>query len=1070
MPPMSQNGREYWRSLEALADTPEFREFVHNEFPKGALDAIDSPDRRNFLKLMGASMALAGLGLAGCRRWPKEHIVPLTSRPEDRSPGVAETYASTREFRGVGFGVLVVSSDGRPTKIEGNPLHPDSLGASDAWTQASILDMYDPDRSRGVRRNQEPSSWNEFTAWAKEQFGALRSSGGRGLYVLSEATHSPSVMRLREQLAGAMPEFKWVEYEPISDDAERAGTRLATGKPLRAIYELAAPVDPLRKSDPTAEWMTKADVIVSLDSDFLYSHPASVVLMRQWSKIRRANNPAKTMSRLYVAEGVLSLTGANADERLAVKSGAIGGVGAALAAQLIEGGAFAQQAGSLSEAATKWAANAAHDLQAHRGRSVVIAGPRQPAAVHALAHLLNEALGNIGQTVRYVSPAELDRPTHAEAIASLAGDLDAGAVNTLVILGGNPVYNAPADLDFAGKLSKASAVVHLSDYVDETSSHASCTWHINRAHYLEAWGDARGYDGTYSITQPLILPLFDGKTPAEMLALLAGEPATSHEITRTTFFATTGNEDEKFWRKVVHDGVLPDSSWPIESSTASRANSAELASALAASSTEGAEVVFTPSTLFDGRFANNGWLQELPGPITKLVWDNAALMNPAMAAELGVSHGDVVRMTAGGASVEAPAMVMPGLAEGCIELALGYGRSTGGKVLAGAGANAYPLRTTNSFAFAPGVTVTATGGHVPLAITQDHHSLQTKGVGSQGIQERLPTIFREGTLEEYREHPDFAKHRTHVVHRLNPWRTELLDDATYAWAMAIDLSTCTGCSACVVACQAENNIPIVGKDQVLRHREMHWIRIDRYFAFGPGSDEKYDVNNVQAVALQPVTCMHCENAPCEQVCPVAATVHDKQGLNVMVYNRCVGTRYCSNNCPYKVRRFNYYDFHKREPHRAQPGMLLQVEPEYYVKGQAQAEPLKQMQFNPEVTVRSRGVMEKCTYCVQRIEKARIRSKNEWVKLPADQRPARVTIPDGEVVPACAQACPADAITFGDRNDPNSRVAKLHKLDRSYELLEELNTKPRTKYLAKLRNPVDGGSGGGHNGHTESEAH
>jgi MoCo/4Fe-4S cofactor protein with predicted Tat translocation signal len=1053
MPPMTdQNGREYWRSLEEMADTPEFREFVYNEFPAGALDAIDSAGRRHFLKLMGASMALAGLGLAGCRRWPKEHIVPLANRPDDRIPGVAETYASTREFRGVGMGVLVVSSDGRPTKIEGNPLHPDSRGATDAFTQAGILDMYDPDRSRSVRHNGAAATWAEFAAWSDQQFGRLRGSeGGSGVYILSEATHSPSVLRMRERLRNAMPSAKWLEYEAISEDAELEGTRMAVGKPCRALYDF-----------------TKAQVVVSLDSDFLLTHPASVSLTRDWASMRVPAGRNGTMSRLYVAEGVLSLTGANADARLAVKSRDIAGLAGKIAARLLSSETFAQHASAGSDAAAvnAWVTHVVSDLQAHHGESLVIAGPRQPAEVHALAHLLNEALGNVGETVRYVAVPELDRATHAQSIATLADDLDSGLVKTLVMLGTNPVYTAPADVDFGNKLTKANAVIHLSDYFDETSSHSNCHWHLNRAHFLEAWGDARGYDGTYSITQPLILPLFDGKTPVEVLAVIAGgEPMSAYEITRDTFFANAGGaNDEKFWRSIVHDGVLPESAWPIEASVQSQMSAAELAGRIAPMGRGDAarvELVFTPSSsVFDGRLANNGWLQELPGPITKLTWDNAALMSPAMGARFDVANGQVVRLTRGSSSVEAPALLIPGMADGTIELALGYGRETGGRIFVGAGVNAYPLRTTDALGFANDVTLTKTGGTVKLATTQDHHSMSAEGVGGKGVQTRLPTIFREGNLDEYREHPDFAKHRTHIVHRLNLWNTDLLEGAEYAWAMTIDLSTCTGCSACVVACQAENNIPIVGKDQVLRGREMHWIRIDRYFRFGK-TDGSYDTNDVQAVALQPVTCMHCENAPCEQVCPVAATVHDKQGLNVMVYNRCVGTRYCSNNCPYKVRRFNYYDFHVRKPHRAQPGMLLQVDTDYYMKQQAQAEPLKQMQFNPEVTVRSRGVMEKCTYCVQRIEKEKVKAKNTWVKQTEDEKRAnpRVTVPDGSVVPACAQACPANAIVFGDRNDSGSRVAQLLKADRAYELLEELNTRPRTQYLAKLRNPANGAHGG-----------
>jgi len=1046
------NGQEYWRSLDELADSHEFREFVFNEFPAGALDAIDSSNRRQFLKLMGASMAFAGLGLAGCRRWPKEHIVPLANRPEDRVPGVPEVYASTAEFCGVGTGILVTSYDGRPIKIEGNPQHPDSRGATNAWTQACVLDMYDPDRSRSVRHNGAAASWADFVTWADEHFGRARDARGHGVYVLSEATNSPSVMRTRERIMRSMPNAQWLEYEPVSFDAEREGTRLAFGKPCRAIHDL-----------------TRAQVIVSLDSDFLLIHPAAVALTRDWAANRRADDAARSMSRLYVAESGLSLTGANADVRLAVKPSDIAGLAGKIAAGLMDGEAFAQHAAAASgnPRVDAFLANIIKDLAAHHGTSLVMAGPRQPAEVHALAHMLNEHLGNVGKTVSYVALPE--RPTHAQAIQSLANDLDERKVTTLIMLGGNPVFTAPADLDFSSKLSQANAVIHLSDYVDETSSHPNCHWHINRAHFLEAWADARSYNGTYSITQPLILPLFGGKTPAELLAAVAGgEPASSYDITRDTFFnAITQASDEKAWRKVVHDGVLASTAWPAEAATRSTIDPSAIAAKLPLmGASAGIELVLLPSAnIFDGRWANNGWLLELPEPITKLTWDNAALMSPAMGAAHSIKTGQIVRLSRGSRSVDVAALLIPGLADDAITLALGFGRTAAGRVSEGAGVNAYPIRTSDALAYAANVTLAKTGDSIQLATTQDHHSMSASGVGARGVQDRLPTIFREADLDEYRHHPDFVKHRSHVVHRLNLWNTDLLEGAQYAWAMTIDLSACTGCSACVVACQAENNIPIVGKDQVLRGRELHWMRIDRYFKFSKNAAGQYDVNDVKSLAIQPVACVHCENAPCEQVCPVAATTHDHSGLNVMVYNRCVGTRYCSNNCPYKVRRFNYYDFHRRKPHRTQPGMLLQVDTDYYTTPQGEAAPLKQMQFNPDVTVRMRGVMEKCTYCVQRIEAGKIKTKNDWVKKSPDEKNAdpRVTIPDGAIVPACAQACPANAIVFGDQNDPNSKISAMLKSDRSYQLLEEINTKPRTRYLAKLRNPAEGIKGSGDHG-------
>ncbi|MCI0631163.1 MAG: TAT-variant-translocated molybdopterin oxidoreductase [Phycisphaerales bacterium] len=1082
-------GKQYWRSLDELANTEEFREFMFREFPAGASEILDSEDRRQFLKVMGASLALAGMGMAGCRRWPQEKIAPYAHRPAGRTPGVPVQYATMMELGGVAAGLLVTSFDGRPIKIEGNPQHPINQGATDVHAQASVLDLYDPDRSQSVMKGGVKATWADFENWAKEHIGprggGIPSSGGGPLHsvaILSEATSSPSVQALRQKLVGMGA--TWHEYEPLNNDNEVKGSELAFGAPHRAHYSFE-----------------KARTIVSLDSDFLHCDApgsAAVKWTRDFAAGRRMpgshdpNFQHASMSRLYVFESGVSLTGANADERVAMRSADVAVIAARLAAKLAPD-ATSPLAGLLSDspmvrtsrnptgdskAMDDLLDHVAADLQANHGASIVIAGARQPAEVHALAHLINDALGNAGQTIKYTRLG--DAVKHVESIQALATGIEAGKFQTLVILGGNPVYNAPADLNFGEVLKRVPNTVHLGDYFDETG--AACTWHVNRAHYLETWGDGRAYDGTVCIGQPLIEPLFGGKSAIELLATIAGEEKTDgYEIVRRTFGEMNGGPGnapgnfEAAWRTALHDGIVRRAETADASPSIQRQALGASAEALrqqrkGAGANEVELVFAADASVYDGRFANNGWLQELPDPVVKLTWDNAVLMSPSAASMREIRDGDMVRISAGGRELTAAAMIVPGHYVGSMTLTLGYGREFGGRICKGAGFDFYRVRASDAMGFVGGAVVTKTGETYALAITQNHHPIDA--IGKRGLEQRLPTLFREATVEQYKHHPDFVNHRTHVLHRLSLWEEDLpfqsetkRAGSQYAWAMSIDLNTCTGCNACVIACQAENNIPIVGKDQVRRGREMHWIRVDRYFQ---GSDPEAP----KAMMLAPIPCMHCENAPCEEVCPVAATVHDEQGLNVMVYNRCIGTRYCSNNCPYKVRRFNYFDYHARGPLREQPGVLMQVEPDYYAKGSAEADPLKQMQFNPEVTVRMRGIMEKCTYCVQRITKARIEAKNAWVAErnldPDANLDLRVPIEDGTFTTACAQACPAQAIVFGDLNDPNSRVSKLHKHERTYQMLEELNNKPRTRYMAKIRNPAfepasQPGGGTGHEG-------
>ena len=1050
--------KRFWRSLDDKNSTEEYLRWQHNEFQEGAAVATDD-DRRTFMKLMGASAALAGVALTGCRRLPEQLILPYAARPEGRVPGTAVRYATAYELGGVGFGVLATSFDGRPTKLDGNPNHPALMGASDSITQARVLELYDPQRSRSLLDGGKASSLESFRAWAQ-------TLSGDGLAVLAEPSSSLTLADMRARLAKKFPSMKWFEWAPVNDDAERAGTEAAFGMPMRPIWDIE-----------------KAEVILSLDGDFLHGHHAAVRSARAFAAKRRISNPDPTkqeMSRLYVVESAMTVTGMSADERIAARSADVAGVAAKVAGGISEA---MQILGDLSAVASGVTLGAEDqkildelikDLNGHRGRSLVIAGEGQPAAVHAMAAALNQALGNVGSTVQYVPAGEKGR-TCAGDIRALTEAIGAGGVKTLVILGGNPAYDAPADLRFGDALAKAGVVVHLSYYRNETSHHANCRWHVPQGHFLETWGDVRAADGTISAQQPLIAPLIadgqGGLSAIELCAeLLNEDPRDGYTLVRRTWqgiMRLEGPSFEAAWRTALHDGVVAASAYsPAKPQVAAAGLAAAMASRSAPG--EGTEVTFArDAKVYDGRFANITWLQELPDPVSKLTWDNAAYIAPAMAQGLGVRSGDLLTVSVGGASLSMAAWVTPGMADRSVRVHLGYGRTAehAGSVAGEAGFNTYALRTTSAMSIATGASVTKEGGTYKLAHTQDHGAMDAlvDSVPAAGVQERMPALVREDDLGTYRNEPNFQKHRAHVPHRLSLWQESNLDGARFRWAMAIDLSTCIGCSACVTACQAENNIPVVGKEHVIRGREMHWLRIDRYFK---GADPKRPTG----VAIQPVTCMHCENAPCEQVCPVAATVHDEDGLNVMVYNRCIGTRYCSNNCPYKVRRFNFFDWHRKTPER--DGGFMMVNPDYYTKDGA--DPWTSMQFNPEVTVRMRGVMEKCTFCVQRIQHAKIDHKNRWAKAGGTKASPTWSIPDGSFTTACAEACPSQAITFGDLNDPTSAVSKLHASKLAYGLLEELHARPRVQYLAKVRNPSvtfdhaghdhDHGDHGDHGGH------
>jgi molybdopterin-containing oxidoreductase family iron-sulfur binding subunit len=1052
--PVPETGPKYWRSLDDLADTPEFRQWAEREFPAGASELTDPVTRRNFVKLMSASCLLAGFGLTGCRK-PVENIYPFSKMPEGYIHGVARFYATAMPARRSAIPLLAKSNDGRPTKLEGNPHHPDSNGGTDRYTQASILNLYDPDRATRFMQNGSIASHNDAVDFLKKFSDGALAGGGKGLAFLAEQSSSPSRARLRQVIADKLPQSRWHEFEPVDFDIHRQAATIAFGQPVAPYFKIDA-----------------ASVIVSLDSDFIGGEENLHVNIRQFAAGRRTQTSGDPVCRLYAIEGLMTLTGSNADHRLRLATGLVPAAAAQLAVEVLQQagkGAADDAVQTLAKSFTgnkDWIRECAADLVANSGKGLVLAGHRQPLAVHLIANTLNSALGNLGKTVLMQDAPE----PKAGSIADLAKALNDGTVDSLVVLGGNPAYNAPADLNWAQAQAKAlKALVRLGYYEDESFPQKG--WSLPMAHFLESWGDARSSDGTLVPIQPLIEPLFGGLTEIEVLARIAGLDDTSpYNIVRETFRASGGGDDEA-WKHFLHDGYLKDSAAkPVDVTLNAQAvttaiNGAGLTS-VTTPTKDNLEVVFCRDyKMDDGRFNNNGWMQELPDPLTKLTWENVFLMSVTTAKELGLYRANkennrilaaMAKIEVDGRMIEGPVWTQPGQADNTIALALGYGRTHTGRVGRGSGYNAYALRTTKNLHCALGAKISGTGREHPLSVTQDHGSMEGR------------PIIREATLAEYRDykgkHPEgnFAKgfdmERPPAFMPLypNPF-DELKKQGVHQWGMSIDLSACVGCASCVVACQSENNIPIVGKQQVANNREMHWIRIDRYFTGDPAKEDAIQVAN------QPMLCQHCEAAPCENVCPVNATTHDQEGLNVMVYNRCVGTRYCQNNCPYKVRRFNFFDYNRRTleqlsgpvystpllPGGDQHGVLDWLkDPDRGNKPADEWELLKMIK-NPDVTVRMRGVMEKCSYCVQRIEGAKIAAKvragasGDWMLKESEG-----TVPKT----ACQQACPAEAIVFGNIADPDSRVARLKAQDRDYNVLDFLNTKPRTTYLARIRNP------------------
>ncbi len=1063
---VSQNGKEYWRSIEEHADTPEFREFIAEEYPHEIEEWDNSLSRRNFVKVMGASLALAGL--SGCVIQPPEKIVPYVTPQEGMLPGKANFFATAMSLGGVATGLLAKSYEGRPVKIEGNPDHPGSRGATDILAQASLLGMYDPDRSQEVTYRGGPKTWEAFMTELRASVEENRKDGGAGIRFLTETVTSPTLIDQFAKVRTELPNSKWIQYEPVNRDNAMAGAKMAFGSPVQTIYKF-----------------DKAERILSLDADIFSGF--NVAYIKDFAKGKAFSEAKKEINRLYSVETTISLTGAKADHRIAVKPSQMAEVAKAIAKAVGVAGANS----TYTENAA-WIAAMAKDLVEHNGKSLVVAGDNQSAVVHALAHAMNAVLGNVGETVAYADPMSPGtEKTQIEQLRELIADIDTGRVKMLVILGGNPVYNSPADLKLnTERMTKVPMRVHLGMHADETADY--CYWHVHEKHYLEGWSDARAYDGTVSIVQPLIAPLYDGKNIHEVVQLFLKEnfDKKDHDIvkeywqTKTitaapvaapaktevkteaapeakteTHSETTHSEPvkketsapaasptptpaatprtagpvaasgaapksfEDNWRKAVHDGFIPGTAATPKTVTATTAFLSQPETKPAANGSLEISILPDPC-VYDGRFVNNGWLQELPNPLNKVTWDNVALISPKTAARLGINAGndadeksggvrgtsfintkggnmfsDLVTLKYQGADIQKPVpmWITPGQPDDVVTIHMGYGRTRAGKIGTGIGYSAFDVRRSDAMNYGFG-EIAKRGEKTTIASTQIHFNMEGRD------------LLRVWDLEDFEKHPDMGHQHDEYPKSMYPYEQhQAVYNQNYKWGMSIDLNSCVGCNACVLACQSENNIPVVGKEQVSRSREMNWMRIDAYY----GGD---DLNNPDGPHFQPVLCQQCEQAPCEVVCPVHATVHSAEGLNDMVYNRCVGTRYCSNNCPYKVRRFNFLLYQDWNT------------PQY------------KLMRNPEVTIRSRGVMEKCTYCTQRISAARIEAEKDGRK-----------IRDGEVVTACQSACPTEAITFGDISDPNSKIAKTKKDHRDYKLLNELNTQPRTTYLSGLKN-------------------
>ncbi|MCB1062274.1 MAG: TAT-variant-translocated molybdopterin oxidoreductase, partial [Verrucomicrobiae bacterium] len=1092
-PKTLETGRQYWRSLGELEETPEFREWLDREFPQGAAELeADDVSRRNFVKLMGAATALAGFGSVGCHR-PVRHLVPYNEHVEWVVPGKALYYASAKgRLGGRGCDPLVVTThEGRPTRVDGNRLHPAVSGGSDAFTQASVLNLYDPDRSRDYLKKGAKA---DAAAFESEFLQAFReSASGKDVAFLVSEGYAPTRNRLLGEVSKKFAGAKVYGYEPLAAAGLAAVESQLFGEGVVQV--------------PHFDRATK---ILSLDSDFLGLDKVGEDPVMEFSRGRGAVDHGEEMNRLYVLEPAFTLTGGMADHRYRLAASQVGNVAILIAAELAKLTGDAALAAALKPLLSKvtaavyngaWIRECAADLAASKGASLVVAGSRQSEAVHALAAAMNAALGAYEGEESVISLLQSETPA-LPGLVDLAKAIEAGQVKTLFITSeADPLIDAPADLKLAELFDKVGSVVHLSERRNVTARAA--TWHVPGAHYLEGWGDWRSASGVYSVQQPMIHPLHGGVSEIEFLlslltapsaegdaAPVAGIPASDSPALAAVKETHAGMVASADWRVTVRDGFAKGSAFKKVASVA--VDAAKVAGIVAA-----VEVVDVPvpsaievslvagSSTYDGRFVNNGWMQEAADPITKLTWDNAALMSQLTAEKLGVKNGDLIEITAGDSKVQLPVLQNPGQADATIQVAVGYygdvrdgsgAQLEMGSAATGVGFSVWGLRTSASPFVISGATVKNLNTSYPLALTSEHYSMEGRA------------IVREGTVEMYQEDKTFAGRQgmdAHIPENItfyegpdyaNPDSDrnkanaspaidghEFRVDADHQWAMVVDLHTCIGCNACSVACQSENNIPIVGKGQVIAGREMHWIRMDRYFSSpydskavsemgldfektGSPGKRKVDDDNVEMLT-QPVACQQCEAAPCETVCPVNATVHTGDGLNAMTYNRCIGTRYCANNCPYKARRFNYFDYNKRPLDQLYQGPLAPA------AGRATTTEL--LQKNPNVTVRMRGVIEKCTYCVQRLSAAKVAAK------VAARDSSNVQVPANSVTTACQDACPAGAITFGNWKLAEDKVTKLKgKMGgdghdghaRQYELLKYIGTRPRTSYLARIKNP------------------
>jgi MoCo/4Fe-4S cofactor protein with predicted Tat translocation signal len=961
----SGGSRRFWSSLEELIDEDGFREWLVAEFP-AASAMLDDAGRRQFLKLIGASLLLGGL--AGCGETRSDQALPYVNQPENTFPGVPRYYATAVLFEGYAQPVVATTYSGRPTKLDGNPGHLVTRGASDPFMQSAIFALYDPERSKIPTHQGDASTWAAFTRDLGSQRAKWRERNGEGLRVLTGAITSPTLIRQMQDLAQQFPRMRWHRFEPVGAARQDEAMMSAFGRPIIPHFRL-----------------DRCDVIVCLDHDLLGPGAHQVPHAMAWAQRRGEAAPGQGRGRLHVAESIPTLTGTVASTRLPCDASRLNVLAQAIGARFALAGWTMP---ALRPPEQTWLDHAVDEIQRHRGSSLLAVGPHLDPQWQTIAPIINERLGNAGNTVWYSEPIG-PVTDEASSLGALTTDMAAGAVDTLIILDANPAYASSGEIGFVDLLARVPHRIHAGSHRDETAQ--LCSWHLPMSHPLESWGDARAVDGAVTIVQPVVAPLYDSRCTHQIVDMLSGATdASAYAAVRTTWQLNFGDAYADRWSRSLHDGFVADTqAQPLSISAMAPP------APVSANPLDGEiDIVFRPDpTIWDGRFANVAWLQELPKPLTKITWDNVIAIGPGLPFARGLSNGDLAEVAVGKRRLRGPIWIVPGQAPQTIALNFGYGKRAGGEIAQGAGYDAYAVQPDPAAFMARGRIDRVAGSYV-IATMQAHHRMD----GFDLVREVTAKNPRTPSPKE--------------MHTFYPdWNTD--PAAAHAWGMVIDLDLCIGCNACISACNVENNVPVVGKDQVSRGREMLWLRVDRYYSG--------DVENPRSF-FQPVPCMHCEKAPCEMGCPVHATAHSPDGINQMVYNRCIGTRTCSSYCPYKVRRFNWYDYRS------------------FTNAEQAAK-------NPDVTVRSRGVMEKCTYCTQRIQAAQVAADKDRRALGRD-----------EVVTACQQACPTKAIVFGDLADNDSAVAERRRSGRHYVLLEQLGTRPRTTYLARWNDGPDDGGG------------